>query len=117
MFKFTKNILVTLMVFGSLGVFANEFSFICNEPDVDLKITSSEKVLIINTEEKHIKFNDVEHSFNFQNSDLLVQATFSKDPSQENRSILKFEKISGKLVHYFNGVNFFKCRRANRMMP
>ena len=110
-----KKLMIVMLFASTLQ--ANEYSFICNELDNDLKITSYEKVLIINTEDKHIKFNDVEHLFNFQNSDSLVQATFNKDPSKESRSILEFEKISGKLVHYFNGVNFFKCRKADRMMP
>lgn len=105
-----------VMLFAST-LQANEYSFICNKKGDNHNINSYETVLKINTEAKHIKFNDVEHSFNFQNSDSLVQATFNKDPSKENRSILKFEKISGKLVHYFNGVNFFKCRKADRMMP
>jgi len=109
-----KKLMIVMLFASTLQ--ANEYSFICNELDDDLKITSYEKVLIINTEEKNMKFNNVKHSYNFQNTDLVVEASYEKS-SAKNGSILNFEKISGKLVHYFNGVNFFKCRKADRMMP
>ena len=64
---------LVLMVFGSFGAFANEYSFVCNELDNDLKITSFEKVLIINTEEKFMTLNNVKHSGYFKNTDLIVQ--------------------------------------------
>ena len=54
-----KNILGTLILFGSFEVFADEYYFVCNELDNDLEITSYEKVLIINTKEKYMKFNNV----------------------------------------------------------
>ena len=111
-----KNILVTLMLFGSFGVFADEYYFVCNELDNDLKITSFEKVLIINTEEKFMTLNNVKHSGYFKNTDLIVEASYDESIA-ENGSIVNFEKISGRLTHYFYGVNFFQCTKANKMMP
>jgi hypothetical protein len=111
-----KNILGTLILFGSFEVFADEYYFVCNELDNDLEITSYEKVLIINTKEKYMKFNNVKHTGYFKNTDLIVEASYLESIA-ENGSIVNFEKISGKLVHYYNGVNFFKCTKANKMMP
>ena len=111
-----KNIFVVFILVGSFGVFADEYYFVCNELDDDLKITSYEKVLIINTKEKYMKFNDVKHTGYFKNTDLIVEASYLESTA-ENGSILNFEKITGKLVHYFYGVNFFKCTKVNKMMP
>ena len=109
-----KKLMIVMLFASTLQ--ANEYSFVCNELDNDLKVTSFEKVLIINTEEKFMKLNNVKHSGYFKNTDLIVEASYLES-SAENGSILNFEKISGKLVHYFNGMNFFKCRKADRMMP
>tara|TARA_Y100001935_G_C17260904_1_gene486321 strand:+ start:208 stop:546 length:339 start_codon:yes stop_codon:yes gene_type:complete len=111
-----KNILVTLMLWSSFGVFADEYYFVCNELDDDLEITSYEKVLIINTKEKYIKFNNVKHADYFKNTDLIVEAS-DLESIAENGSILNFDKISGRLTHYFYGVNFYKCTKANKLIP
>ena len=111
-----KKLLALLLLFGSFGVFADEYYFICNELDNDLEITSYKKVLIINTKEKYMKFNNVKHTGYFKNTDLIVEASYDESIS-ENGSIVNFEKISGRLTHYFYGMNFFQCTKANKMMP
>ena len=111
-----KNILLTLILFGSFGDFADEYYFVCNKLDNDMEITSYERVLIINTKEKYMDFNDVKHAGYFKNTDTIVEASYLESMAK-NGSIVNFEKISGKLVHYFNGMNFFKCTKVNKMMP
>ena len=65
---------------------------------------------------KYMKFNNVKHTGYFKNTDLIVEASYDESIA-ENGSIVNFEKISGRLTHYFYGVNFFQCTKANKMMP
>lgn len=111
-----KNILLTLMLFGSFGVFADEYYFVCNELNDDLEITPFEQELTINTKEKFIEFTYITHKDNFKNKDDIVEASYG-DLMKENSSIVTFNKISGSLSHYNFGVNLYKCRKVNKMMP
>jgi hypothetical protein len=111
-----KNILVTLMLFGSFGVFADEYYFVCNELDDDLKITTFEQELTINTKKKFIEFSYITHKDTFKNKDNLIEASDGSS-KKKNQSIVTFNKISGSLTHYNSGVNFYKCRKVNKMMP
>ena len=111
-----KNILVTLMLFGSIGVFADEYYFVCNELDNDLEITPFEQELTINTKKKFIEFSYITHKGNFRNKDDFVEASYGASDTDIS-SIVTFNKISGSLTHYNFGVNFYKCRKVNKMMP
>ena len=104
------------MLFVSFGAFADEYYFVCNELDKNLEITPLESELIINTKKKFIEFRYIKHSAAFRNTNDMVEATYGS-LKEQNQSIVDFNKISGNLTHYSSGVDLYKCRKVEKMMP
>ena len=100
----------------STSIFGDEYYFVCNELDNDLEITPFEQELTINTKKKFIEFSYITHKDNFINIDDIVEASYGSS-KKKNQSIVTFNKISGSLIHYNFGVNLYKCRKVEKMMP
>tara|TARA_Y100001970_G_C13671356_1_gene573193 strand:+ start:115 stop:450 length:336 start_codon:yes stop_codon:yes gene_type:complete len=105
------------LLFLSAFAFADEYYFVCNELNDDLEMTTFEQELTINTKKKFIEFRYITHSATFKNTSEIVDASYGS-LKEKNQSIVTFNKISGSLTHYNSfGVNLYKCRKVNKMMP
>jgi hypothetical protein len=108
-----KNILLTLLVCGGFGVFAEELTFVCDDVNSSSDMPQS---LLVNTKKSYLIF--FKNKFDiYVNDETLIM---SRHQDNESHEIVEIDKVSGWLKYFmiepFDTSGVYKCTKQSRLM-